>query len=110
MCHCPDCYYVYSILQDVSLPRLLLCVFYFTGCVAAQIVTMCILFYRMCHCPDCYYVYSILQDVSLPRLFRLFRGLGLRHLVVVNDRNRVSKVTMVTKYVGDDTASPGRLL
>ena len=33
---------------------------------------------------------SFLQDVSLPRIFKLFRGLGLRHLVVVNDRNRVS--------------------
>ena len=57
-----------SISQDLSVTRLLLCVFYFTGCVTAQIVIMCVLYHRMCRCPDCYYVYSILQDVSLPRL------------------------------------------
>ena len=29
------------------------------------------------------------QNITLPRIFKIFRGLGLRHLVVVNDRNRV---------------------
>ena len=33
---------------------------------------------------------SIFQTFSLPRLFKLFRGLGLRHLIVVNDVNEVS--------------------
>lgn len=31
--------------------------------------------------------YSVSHTASLPRIFRLFRALGLRHLVVVNDRN-----------------------
>ncbi|XP_053401243.1 H(+)/Cl(-) exchange transporter 7-like [Mercenaria mercenaria] len=31
--------------------------------------------------------YTIEPTFSLPRLFRLFRGLGLRHLIVVNDCN-----------------------
>lgn len=30
-----------------------------------------------------------LQETSLPRVFKLFRALGLRHLVVVDDANRV---------------------
>ena len=30
-----------------------------------------------------------LQETSLPRVFKLFRALGLRHLVVVDDENRV---------------------
>ncbi|XP_023244261.1 H(+)/Cl(-) exchange transporter 7-like [Centruroides sculpturatus] len=33
--------------------------------------------------------YSVLHTASLPRIFRLFRALGLRHIVVVNDRNEV---------------------
>ncbi|KAI0228543.1 H(+)/Cl(-) exchange transporter 7 [Lamellibrachia satsuma] len=33
--------------------------------------------------------YIVQEDVSLPKIFKLFRGIGLRHLVVVNDRNRV---------------------
>lgn len=33
--------------------------------------------------------YSVTHSASLPRIFRLFRALGLRHLVVVNDRNEV---------------------
>ncbi|KAL0617217.1 H/Cl exchange transporter 7 [Plecturocebus cupreus] len=31
-----------------------------------------------------------LQEASLPRVFKLFRALGLRHLVVVDNRNQVS--------------------
>ena len=31
------------------------------------------------------------QITSLPRVFKLFRGLGLRHLVVTDDRNEVIK-------------------
>lgn len=30
-----------------------------------------------------------LQETSLPRVFKLFRALGLRHLVVVDDQNKV---------------------
>ncbi len=30
------------------------------------------------------------QETSLPRVFKLFRALGLRHLVVVDNENRVS--------------------
>uniref|UniRef100_A0A8B9PUX1 Chloride voltage-gated channel 7 n=1 Tax=Apteryx owenii TaxID=8824 RepID=A0A8B9PUX1_APTOW len=33
---------------------------------------------------------SALQEASLPRVFKLFRALGLRHLVVVDNRNEVS--------------------
>ena len=36
-----------------------------------------------------YCVIVCFQDVSLPKIFKLFRGIGLRHLVVVNDRNMV---------------------
>lgn len=32
----------------------------------------------------------VFQNASLPRIFRLFRGLGLRHIVVVNDVNEVT--------------------
>ncbi|KAK2144157.1 hypothetical protein LSH36_781g02019 [Paralvinella palmiformis] len=39
--------------------------------------------------------HSVQEDVSLPRIFKLFRSLGLRHLVVVNERNRV--VGMITR-------------
>ncbi|XP_077980115.1 H(+)/Cl(-) exchange transporter 7-like [Glandiceps talaboti] len=39
--------------------------------------------------------YTVSQNASLPRIFRLFRGLGLRHLVVVDDHNQV--VGMVTR-------------
>ena len=34
--------------------------------------------------------HSALQEASLPRVFKLFRALGLRHLVVVDNRNEVS--------------------
>jgi len=30
-----------------------------------------------------------MQNTSMPRIFKLFRGLGLRHLVVVNRKNEV---------------------
>ncbi|XP_029432582.1 H(+)/Cl(-) exchange transporter 7-like [Rhinatrema bivittatum] len=39
--------------------------------------------------------YTVPQDASLPRVFKLFRALGLRHLVVVDSHNRV--VGMVTR-------------
>lgn len=39
--------------------------------------------------------YSVLHTASLPRIFRLFRALGLRHIVVVNDTNEV--VGIVTR-------------
>ena len=32
------------------------------------------------------------QETSLPRVYKLFRALGLRHLVVVDDSNRVGFV------------------
>lgn len=31
----------------------------------------------------------MLQEASLPRVFKLFRALGLRHLVVVDNCNQV---------------------
>lgn len=34
--------------------------------------------------------FFFLQETSLPRVFKLFRALGLRHLVVVDDENNVS--------------------
>eukprot|EP00057_Strongylocentrotus_purpuratus_P024058 XP_011678532.1 PREDICTED: H(+)/Cl(-) exchange transporter 7 [Strongylocentrotus purpuratus] len=39
--------------------------------------------------------YSVRKDTSLPRIFRLFRALGLRHVIVTDDSNRV--VGMVTR-------------
>ncbi|XP_018323894.1 H(+)/Cl(-) exchange transporter 7 isoform X1 [Agrilus planipennis] len=39
--------------------------------------------------------YTVLHNTSLPRMFRLFRGLGLRHLPIVNDTNEV--IGMVTR-------------
>ncbi|XP_017562440.1 H(+)/Cl(-) exchange transporter 7 [Pygocentrus nattereri] len=39
--------------------------------------------------------YTVPQDTSLPRVFKLFRALGLRHLVVVDDDNRV--IGLVTR-------------
>jgi chloride channel 7 len=39
--------------------------------------------------------YSLTENCNLPRIFRLFRGLGLRHLVIVNDHNQV--VGIVTR-------------
>lgn len=36
--------------------------------------------------------YTVPETTSAPRLFRLFRALGLRHLVVVNLENRVSGI------------------
>ncbi len=33
--------------------------------------------------------FSLTENSNLPRIFRLFRGLGLRHLVIVDDHNRV---------------------
>uniref|UniRef100_A0A8C9VH92 Chloride channel protein n=1 Tax=Scleropages formosus TaxID=113540 RepID=A0A8C9VH92_SCLFO len=39
--------------------------------------------------------YTVTQETSLPRVFKLFRALGLRHLVVVDSENRV--VGLVTR-------------
>ncbi|XP_074644384.1 H(+)/Cl(-) exchange transporter 7-like [Tubulanus polymorphus] len=39
--------------------------------------------------------YTVNQYVSLPRVFKLFRGLGLRHIVVTDDDNNV--LGMVTR-------------
>uniref|UniRef100_A0A674AKN3 Chloride channel protein n=1 Tax=Salmo trutta TaxID=8032 RepID=A0A674AKN3_SALTR len=39
--------------------------------------------------------YTVPQETSLPRVFKLFRALGLRHLVVVDSENRV--VGLVTR-------------
>ncbi|KAI0238338.1 H(+)/Cl(-) exchange transporter 7 [Lamellibrachia satsuma] len=39
--------------------------------------------------------YTVPLNASLPRMFRLFRGLGLRHLIIVNDSNQV--VGMATR-------------
>lgn len=39
--------------------------------------------------------YTVPQDASLPRVFKLFRALGLRHLVVVDNCNQV--VGLVTR-------------
>ncbi|XP_034046161.1 H(+)/Cl(-) exchange transporter 7 isoform X2 [Thalassophryne amazonica] len=39
--------------------------------------------------------YTVPEETSLPRVFKLFRALGLRHLVVVDDENRV--VGLVTR-------------
>ena len=39
--------------------------------------------------------YSLTESSNLPRMFRLFRGLGLRHLVIVDDTNKV--VGIVTR-------------
>ncbi|NXC44288.1 CLCN7 protein, partial [Penelope pileata] len=39
--------------------------------------------------------YTVPQEASLPRVFKLFRALGLRHLVVVNNCNEV--MGMVTR-------------
>lgn len=36
---------------------------------------------------------TALQEASLPRVFKLFRALGLRHLVVVDNRNQVSQTS-----------------
>ena len=39
--------------------------------------------------------YSVTENSNLPRIFRLFRGLGLRHLTIVDQTNRV--VGIVTR-------------
>ncbi|KAK2167559.1 hypothetical protein LSH36_26g05031 [Paralvinella palmiformis] len=33
--------------------------------------------------------YNVYDNTSLPRIFKLFRGLGLRHLVVIDKHNEV---------------------
>lgn len=39
--------------------------------------------------------YTVFYSASFPRIYRLFRSLGLRHLVVIDDRNQV--VGMITR-------------
>lgn len=39
--------------------------------------------------------YTVLYSASFPRIYKLFRSLGLRHLVVIDDRNQV--VGMITR-------------
>ena len=39
--------------------------------------------------------YSLTENSNLPRIFRLFRGLGLRHIIIVDLNNRV--VGIVTR-------------
>uniref|UniRef100_A0A8C3UZW2 Chloride voltage-gated channel 7 n=1 Tax=Catharus ustulatus TaxID=91951 RepID=A0A8C3UZW2_CATUS len=43
---------------------------------------------------------SALQEASLPRVFKLFRALGLRHLVVVDNRNEVSPCSLCPSSLG----------
>lgn len=40
-----------------------------------------------------------LQETSLPRVFKLFRALGLRHLVVIDDTNRVRVLNLYMSMV-----------
>lgn len=37
------------------------------------------------------------QNASLSRAFRLFRALGLRHIVVIDENNKVSRMPVGTK-------------
>lgn len=39
--------------------------------------------------------YTVLYSASFPRIYQLFRSLGLRHLVIIDDRNQV--VGMITR-------------
>lgn len=43
---------------------------------------------------------SALQEASLPRVFKLFRALGLRHLVVVDNHNEVSPCSLCPSSLG----------
>ncbi|CAF0877320.1 unnamed protein product [Rotaria sordida] len=45
--------------------------------------------------PYMHLAYTVSHSATLPRIFSMFRGLGLRHLVVVNDKNEV--VGMITR-------------
>ena len=45
--------------------------------------------------------YSLTENSNLPRIFRLFRGLGLRHIVIVDMHNRVTGIVTridIAKY------------
>lgn len=47
--------------------------------------------------------YSVTEHANLPRIFRLFRGLGLRHLIITDDHNQVVGITTridIAKYRG----------
>jgi hypothetical protein len=43
--------------------------------------------------------FCMLQSASLPRVFHLFRGLGLRHLAVVNDTNEVGSSSVFLNLI-----------
>lgn len=47
----------------------------------------------------------LFQNVSLSRVFKLFRALGLRHIVVVNENNEVSRVWKLAKCRGREIVS-----
>lgn len=46
--------------------------------------------------------YSVNPDTSVPRLFQLFRAVGLRHLVVVTQDNRVRGIITRKDFLKDD--------
>lgn len=41
----------------------------------------------------------VLQTASFPRIFKLFRGLGLRHLVIVNGDSEASTIAYVEERI-----------
>ena len=55
---------------------------------------------------------SHFQNTSLPRIFKLFRGLGLRHLVVINKHNEVSWsfFKVIWSVHGTSPATPWRII
>ncbi|XP_051037085.1 H(+)/Cl(-) exchange transporter 7 isoform X5 [Phodopus roborovskii] len=57
--------------------------------------------------------YTVPQEASLPRVFKLFRALGLRHLVVVDNHNQVRLLAVLLESAGAGSHSvssiPARL-
>jgi hypothetical protein len=43
-------------------------------------------------------MFLYIQTMSLPRIFKLFRAMGLRHIVVVNDSNEVIISSLPINY------------